>query len=56
MIKIQTIDQFSLGQNVYGFYQSIFKEKKLTKNGDHFIDIQLRDKTGQINGKIWKFF
>ena len=55
MIKIQTIDQFSLGQNVYGFYQSIFKEKKLTKNGDHFIDIQLRDKTGQINGKIWKF-
>ena len=55
MIKIQTIDQFSLGQDVYGFYQSIFKEKKLTKNGDYFIDIQLRDKTGQINGKIWKF-
>ena len=31
MIKIQTIDQFSLGQNVYGFYQSIFKEKNLLK-------------------------
>tara|TARA_A100001011_G_scaffold234243_1_gene242324 strand:+ start:2451 stop:3320 length:870 start_codon:yes stop_codon:yes gene_type:complete len=55
MIKIQTINEFSLGQDIYGFYQSIFKEKKLTKNGDYFIDVQLRDKTGQINGKIWKF-
>ena len=35
---------------------NLFLKKKLTKNGDHFIDIQLlRDKTGQINGKIWKF-
>ena len=30
-------------------------KKKITKNGDHFIDIQLRDKTGQINAKIWKY-
>tara|TARA_Y100000589_G_scaffold31235_1_gene26139 strand:- start:818 stop:1687 length:870 start_codon:yes stop_codon:yes gene_type:complete len=55
MIKIQTINNFLLGQDIYGFYQSTFKEKKITKNGDHFIDLQLRDKTGQINAKIWKF-
>ena len=28
MIKIKRINEFKIGQNVYGFYQSIFKEKK----------------------------
>jgi len=55
MIKITSIDKFKVGQNIYGFYQSIFKEKKISKNGDYYIDLMLRDSTGQINGKIWKF-
>ena len=55
MIKTKHIDEFKIGQNIYGFYQSIFKEKKISKNGDYYIDILLRDKTGQINAKIWKF-
>ena len=54
MIKIKCINEFKLGQNVYGFYQSIFTEKKVSKNGDYYIDLLLRDKTGQINAKIWK--
>ena len=55
MIKTTAIDEFKIGQKVYGFYQSIFKEKKISKHGDYYIDILLRDKTGQINGKIWNF-
>ena len=55
MIKIKRIDEFKIGQNVHGFYQSIFKEKKISKNGDYYIDLILRDKSGQINAKIWKF-
>jgi 3'-5' exoribonuclease len=55
MIKIKCIDEFKIGQNIYGFYQSIFKEKKISKNGDYYIDLLLRDKSGQINAKIWQF-
>ena len=55
MINTKCIDEFKIGQNIYGFYQSIFKEKKISKNGDYYIDVLLRDKTGQINAKIWKF-
>ena len=55
MIKIKSIDEFKIGQNIYGFYQSIFKEKKISKNGDYYIDLLLKDRTGQINGKIWHF-
>ena len=55
MIKIKSINELKIGQNIYGFYQSIFKEKKISKNGDYYIDLLLKDKTGQINGKIWNF-
>ena len=53
MIKTKHIDEFKIGQNIYGFYQSIFKEKKISKNGDPYIDLSLRDNTGHINAKIW---
>ena len=55
MIKTKHIDEFKIGQNIYGFYQSIFKEKKISKNGDPYIDLSLRDSTGHINAKIWHF-
>ena len=55
MIKTKHIDEFKIGQNIYGFYQSTFKEKKISKNGDPYIDLSLRDSTGQINAKVWDF-
>tara|TARA_X000001036_G_scaffold248881_1_gene231917 strand:- start:5446 stop:6315 length:870 start_codon:yes stop_codon:yes gene_type:complete len=55
MIKIKRINEFKIGQNIYGFYQAIFTEKKISKNGDYYIDLHLRDKTGQVNAKIWQF-
>ena len=55
MIKINRINEFKVGQNIYGFYQSTFKEKKISKNGDYYIDLFLRDRTGHINAKIWEF-
>tara|TARA_B100001123_G_scaffold437738_2_gene571115 strand:+ start:1534 stop:2412 length:879 start_codon:yes stop_codon:yes gene_type:complete len=55
MIKVTCIDELKIGQNICGFYQSIFKEKKISKNGDYYIDLLLKDSTGQINAKIWKF-
>ena len=55
MIKVRCIDELKIGQNICGFYQSIFKEKKISKNGDYYIDLLLKDSTGQINAKIWKF-
>ena len=55
MIKTKHIDKFKIGQSIYGFYQSIFKEKKISKNGDPYIDLLLRDSTGQFNAKIWNF-
>ncbi len=55
MIKTKHINEFKIGQNIYGFYHTIFKEKKISKNGDKYIDVELRDKTGRINAKIWQF-
>ena len=46
MIKTKHINEFKIGQNIYGFYHTIFKEKKISKNGDKYIDVELRDKTG----------
>ena len=55
MIKTKHISDFKIGQNIYGFYQSTFKEKKISKNGDPYIDLSLRDSTGYISAKIWQF-
>ena len=55
MIKTKHIDRFVLGQQIYSFCQAIYKENKVSKNGDAYIDLTLRDITGSINGKIWRF-
>ena len=54
MIKTKHINELKIGQNIYGFYHTIFKEK-ISKNGDKYIDVELRDRTGKINAKIWQF-
>jgi len=55
MIKIKNIDDFKIGQNIYSFAQCLLKEKKISKNGDAYIDVLFRDQSGKINGKIWSF-
>ena len=55
MIKTKNISDFKIGQNIYGFFQITLKEKNISKNGDYYIDLFLRDRTGIINGKIWDF-
>ena len=55
MIKTKNISDFKIGQNIYGFFQVTLKEKNISKNGDYYIDLFLRDRTGMINGKVWDF-
>ena len=55
MIKIKNISDFKIGQNIHGFFQVTLKEKNISKNGDYYIDLFLRDRTGMINGKVWDF-
>ena len=38
---IEIYVMIKIGQNIYGFYQSTFKEKKISKNGDAYIDLLL---------------
>ena len=55
MIKIKNIEDFKIGQNIHSFVLCALKEKKISKNGDAYIDVLFRDKSGKISGKIWNF-
>ena len=54
MKKLTKISQFKKGDKIQGFFLCIEKNIKQTKSGDLFLDIELRDITGNINGKIWE--
>ena len=47
------IDKFKEGDSIQGFYLCFEKHIRHSRNGDLFIDVRLRDKTGSINAKIW---
>jgi len=53
MKEITPIHKFKEGMTVQGFYLCVDKHIRHTRTGDLFIDLVLRDKTGQIHGKIW---
>ena len=36
-----------------GFYLCVEKHLRYTRSGDKYIDLDLRDITGHISGKIW---
>ena len=38
---------------IQGFYLCVDKHLRHTRTGDLFVDLVLRDKTGQIYGKVW---
>ena len=53
MKTITCIENFKDGDLIQGFYLCVEKHLRHTRSGDLFLDLQLRDKTGSINGKIW---
>ena len=53
MKKLTSIDRFKEGAQIQGFYICVEKYIRYTKSGDLYIDLELRDITGNINAKIW---
>ena len=53
MKKLRSIESFAEGDKVQGFYLCVSKHLRYTRTGDLYIDLELRDNTGHISGKIW---
>ncbi len=53
MKKLHSIKKFKDGMKIQGFYLCTEKSLRYTKNGDLYIDLEVRDKTGHIHAKIW---
>ena len=53
MKEITPIHKFKEGMTIQGFYLCVDKHLRHTRTGDLFVDLVLRDKTGQIYGKVW---
>jgi len=53
MKPIVPISKYKEGDSIQGFYLCVEKHLRHTRSGDLFLDLQLRDRTGSINGKIW---
>ena len=53
MKKLTSIDSFKEGTQVQGFYICVEKYIRHTKSGDLYLDLELRDITGNISSKIW---
>ena len=53
MKKLTPIGKFIEGSSVQGFYICTEKFIRTTKGGDLYIDLELRDLSGTIYGKIW---
>ena len=51
----KTIAELKPGEKADGFYLIKSFEVKKTTNGKQYIDIDLVDKTGEINAKIWDY-
>jgi len=51
----KNISEFKAGEKADGFYLIKSFEVKKTTNGKQYIDIDLVDKTGEINAKIWEY-
>ncbi len=53
MKPIVSISNFKTGQIIQGFFLVLEKHLRHTRAGDLYIDLVLRDQTGQITAKIW---
>lgn len=47
------IKAFTEGEKIQGFYLCTEKHLRTTRTGESYIDLTLRDRTGQIQAKIW---
>ena len=52
-MQLSTIADFKVGKYIFGFFQCVDKSLRITRLGDPFIDLQLKDSYGKIKGKIW---
>ncbi len=53
MKTIYTIEQFEEGKSIQGFYLCTEKHTRVTRTKELYLDLILRDRTGQIHAKIW---
>ncbi len=53
MKPIIPIGKFKEGDSIQGFYLCIEKHLRHTRAGDLYLDLILKDKTGQVSAKIW---
>ncbi|MFQ6611988.1 MAG: 3'-5' exoribonuclease YhaM family protein [Fidelibacterota bacterium] len=53
MKPIIPIAKFKEGDTIQGFYLCVEKHLRHTRAGDLYLDLVLRDRTGQVQGKIW---
>jgi len=53
MKEITPINQFKEGETIQGFFLCVEKHLRHTRTGDLYLDLILRDRTGQIPGKVW---
>ena len=54
MKSITPISEFKEGSDIRGFFLCVEKHLRNTRSGDLYLDLVLRDKTGQITAKLWK--
>jgi len=54
MKAITQISEFKEGVDIRGFFLCVEKHLRNTRSGDLYLDLVLRDKTGQITAKLWK--
>ncbi len=54
MKSITPISEFKEGADIRGFYLCVEKHLRNTRSGDLYLDMVLRDRTGQIIAKLWK--
>ena len=53
MKNIVNISELKEGKTIQGFFLCVEKNLRHSKNGDPYLDLVLRDKTGKISAKIW---
>ncbi len=54
MKAITQINEFKEGADIRGFFLCVEKHLRNTRSGDLYLDLVLRDRTGQITAKLWK--
>lgn len=52
-MKLTATKDFRLGRSVKGFYQLTRMNRRMTRNGEPFLDCVLSDQTGSVPAKWW---